>query len=30
LSKPGYIKGCGCHISNMVKNPNRQCNAGKW
>ena len=30
LAKNGYVKGCGCHISTITRNPNKSCNAGKW
>lgn len=28
--KPGYIKGCGCHLKYKIKNINSFCPARKW
>lgn len=29
-SKPGYIKGCGCHVLIKMKNLSNHCIANKW
>ena len=28
--KPGYLKGCGCHLQWKIKNKNSHCPCGKW
>lgn len=30
IKKDGYIKGCGCILSQKIKNPNKHCPAKKW
>lgn len=28
--KDGYVRGCGCHLSDKWKNPKSKCVIGKW
>ena len=28
--KPGYIKGCGCHLKWKIANKKSKCPVGKW
>jgi hypothetical protein len=30
MKKSGYVPGCGCHINNIVNNPNKSCVVNKW
>ena len=30
ISKPGFIRGCGCILSVKIKNKLNHCIAGKW
>jgi len=30
FAKPGFIRGCGCHILIKMRNLNNHCVAGKW
>lgn len=30
IAKPGYVKGCACHMEYKVRNPNAHCIVNLW